>query len=127
LRKPGDPNAPRCLSCLYLVENNDDGRMVLRSMFLEVFNNPMIIEVGILNDLELKRFDSFWVDKYFDEPKQEYLENYWTATIFNEREPSWEYLLEGTIIMKNASEIREVDDHVSRYFPEIYDDIQKAR
>ena len=126
-RRELNPNSPSRLSCLYLVDNSESGRLILRSMFLGVFKNPMIIEVDVWNNMELKRFDSTWIDRYFDNPSEEYLSNYWNGVVANEQEPAWEYLLEGSIIMRVADQARDIDAYVERHFPETYAEIQAAR
>lgn len=115
------------LSCIYLVDNDIDGRTVLQNMFVGSFTRPKIVEVDILNNLELTKCDHHWLQKYFDEPKDEYIVNYWTGIPLNEKYPSWEYLLEGTIQMTNHSEIQDVIDDVKNNFPTEYQAIINDR
>lgn len=120
-------SAPSRLSCLYLAENNFDSREMLRSMFVNVFSSPKIINVEILNQMELVQVDHKWVDKYFAEPNEDYIKNYWNGMQHNEDFPSWEYLLEGTIIMANSEQMLEIDNHVQNEFPLIFEKIMADR
>jgi hypothetical protein len=115
--------APSRLSCLYLADNNIDGRTVLSGMFSNSFTRPMIIEVAVLNKMELIKADHNWLDEYLNEPKEEFIKNYWTAIPFNDKHESWEYLLEGTVIMTNQEQMEEIEEHVKNEFPTYYDAI----
>ena len=108
------------LSCVYLVENTFDSRLLLQSMFADFFWNPKIVEVDILNSIEITKCDVTWLNKYYEEPKDEYIVNYWTGVPSNENYSTWEYLLEGTIQMTNPDEIEDIIDDVRINFPTEY-------
>lgn len=108
------------LSCVYLVDNTFDGRLLLESMFADFFKNPKIVEVDILNSIEITKCDVTWVNKYSEEPKDEYIVNYWTGVPANENYSTWEYLLEGTIQMTNPDEIEDIIGDVRINFPTEY-------
>ena len=55
--------APSRLSCIYLFEDDIDSRLTLRNMFIDLFPNPLVVEVSISNKLELMKFDYRWIDK----------------------------------------------------------------
>jgi hypothetical protein len=126
-RREFNSAAPSRLSCLYLVEDNFDGRIVLNDMFSASFKKPMILEVYLLNKMELMQFDHNWIDQYYQDPQERYLKSYWTSVMFNDEKPSWEYLLEGTIRMTNASQKQEIDEFVKKNYPDDYNAIIQAR
>ena len=115
--------APSRLSCIYLVEDNIDGKLVLSDMFKGAFKNPMIFEVSLLNKMEIMRFDHHWIDLYYKDPQEKYLKSYWTSEMFNEKQPSWEYLLEGTIQMTDIEQKKIIDTYVEQNFPDEYNAI----
>jgi len=121
-RRKHNYGAPSRLSCLYLVEDNDDGRCVLKEMFGQVFGNPEILEVSILDNMELMRFDYRWIDLYFKDPQAEYLKNYWEQKTYNNM-PSWEYLLEGSIRMTNKEQHKKIEEYVRINYPVDYNAI----
>ncbi len=122
LRRQYAPNAPSRLSCVYLVENNIDGRIVLQNMFFN-FSNPMIIEVHILQSIALFKADSSWIDLYNQEQKEDYIKKYWSGETYSKFN-KWEYLLEGTIQMTNSEQINEIEEHTKNHFPNAYQKIQ---
>jgi hypothetical protein len=99
--------APSRLSCIYLVDNDIDGKFILQNMFVGTFKEPKIVEVDILND--------------------DCIVNYWAGIAFDAAHPSWEYLLEGTIQMTNADQINDIEEHVKISFPTEYQAIVKYR
>ncbi|MDX2001790.1 MAG: hypothetical protein SFW35_05135 [Chitinophagales bacterium] len=121
------PAAPSRLSCLYLVENNTDGRDTLGNMFRGAFKDPMIFEVSILNQLEVMRFDHNWVEIYYDDPQEGYLKSYWSGELYDSKNPSWEYLLEGTVQLTDLKQKKEIDTYVERKFPDDFKSILANR
>lgn len=115
------------LSCVYLVDNDIDGRTVLQNMFVGTFGRPLIVEVDILNNMELTKCDHHWLQKYYEEPNDEYIVNYWTGVPLNDKFPSWEYLLEGTIVLTLQEQANQIDRHVETEFPIYYEQIQLER
>jgi hypothetical protein len=126
-RRDYNYGAPSRLSCIYLMEDDFDSRLDLRNMFIDIFPNPLVVEVFILNHLELMKFDYRWIDKYYDEPKEEYIKNYWTSIPVNEKNPKWEYLLEGTIKMTNREQFEMLEDYVRQNHPDEYEGILLTR
>ena len=122
-RREYNYGAPSRLSCVYLVEDSIDGRMVLSDMFKGAFNNPMIIEVSLLNKMEIMRFDHHWIELYYQDPQEKYLKSYWTSEMVNDKQPSWEYLLEGTIQMTDIAQKQQIDKYVEQNFPVEYNAI----
>jgi hypothetical protein len=126
-RRKYNYGAPSRLSCLYLADNDLDGRTMLQNMLGISFRRPLIVEVAVLNKMELVKADHRWLDTmYLNDPKEEYIQNYWTEVPLDKK-PSWEYLLEGTIIMTNQQQIQEIEEHVKNEFPIYYDAIIAER
>lgn len=96
-------------------------------MFVDSFINPFIVEVDILNQMELTKCDQQWLEKYYNEPNNEYVKNYWDGVTYNEKCTSWEYLLEGTIILTNLEEAKLIDEHVMKDFLIEYEQIKSER
>lgn len=119
--------APSRLSCLYLMDDEIDSRIDLNNIFVDIFKNPFVVEVLILNQMELMKFDYRWIDKYFDEPKEEYIKNYWTSIQVNDKYPKWEYLLEGTIKMTNKEQFEILENYVKQNHPDEFESILVAR
>jgi hypothetical protein len=126
-RREYNYGAPSRLSCLYLMEDDVDSRFDLRDMFIDLFTRPLVVEVVILNNLELLKFDYRWVDQYYEFPNEEFIKNYWTSVPYDDVNPKWEYLLEGTIIMQNEEQIEQVDAFARENYPEQYEGILLSR
>lgn len=112
-----NPGAPSRLSCIYLVKNNDEGRLVLRDMLVNIFANPIVCEVDIFNKMELVKCDHNWIDNYLFNKNERYIENYWTGKELN-LSGGWEYLLEGSIILTNTEQIQKIREHTKKNFSE---------
>ena len=127
-RRKYNGGAPSRLSCLYLAENDYDGRILLGNMFRKYFKRPMIIEVAVLNNWVLTKVDPHWLNEYLNETKgkEEVIRNYWTGVSFNDQ-TSWEYLLEGTIMMTSQQQIEEIEEHVKQEFPIYYEAIMAEK
>jgi hypothetical protein len=52
-----------------------------------------------------RRVDTRWYDSYAKDPKNEFVEKYWLSELFDEACPTWEYLVDGMIEVKNQSEL----------------------
>lgn len=93
-------------------------------MFVNAFTQPIVIEVNLYNKLELLRFDHKWIDLYFQDPKEEYILNYWKGDQCG-KEPSWEYLLEGSIQIVGKEKWEELGEIVKSRYPEDYKRIRE--
>lgn len=92
------PEKPTRYTCLYLAENDIDGRINLGNM-LEFFYRPYIMEVTALpNPFAIARVDRRWFDAYASERNIRLVVNYWLGKPFNAI-PAWEYLLEGSAVV----------------------------
>jgi len=119
-RRIVSPHAPSRLSALYLVQNNEDGRMTLRSMLLSVLTKPKILKVKIINILDgscLFRADHRWYEEYYNNPVESIIDSYWSRNSFDEKIPSWEYLLEGTIGLVEIDDFEEILMYAQEQWP----------
>ena len=89
------PQAASRLCSLFLAENTEDGRNHIKTMFPHA--DLHIIEVTIPKAFRFNKVDFTWFDNYSEEPKAEYIENYWKSIPYDENVPTWEYLVEGFI------------------------------
>jgi hypothetical protein len=119
--------APSRLSCIYLMGEDIDSRFDLRDMFIDIFIRPLVVEVKILNNLELMKFDYRWIDQYYESPNEEFIKNYWNAVPYDDVNPKWEYLLEGTILMANEEQIEQVANYARENYREQYESILITR
>lgn len=76
--------------------------------------------------MELKRFDSSLIDLYINDPREEYIEKYWSGQSYIKESPKWEYLLEGTIEITNQNERFDLCSYVEKNYPSDYDSIVRA-
>jgi hypothetical protein len=87
-------NAASRLSCLWVAEDTEEGKTHIRSM---LGSDILILKVRIPVALRVSKVDTTWLDAYFEEPRQEFIENYWRSIPFNEQRVTWEYLVDGAI------------------------------
>jgi hypothetical protein len=126
-RRQFNYGAPSRLSCLYLIENNIDSSFDLNNMFADVFKDPLIVEVQILDKFELMKFDFRWVDEYYKSPSKNYIEHYWNGLSYDEKKPKWEYLLEGSIQMINKEQYELVEEYSKSKYTNEYEAILLTR
>ena len=84
---------PSRLSALYLAEDNQFGIANIKRMF----GGISIFRVEILNNIQIHRADVSWYEEYGKDYDEQYISNYWNGISYDEKNPRWEYLLEGTI------------------------------
>lgn len=118
VRRIVNPDAPSRLSSLFFVEDNEDGRITLGNMFRNLMTDPMTIEVFILNYMALVRADNRWFERYFVDPNERYIENYWQQVPAGNR-PSWEYLLEGSLSIVSRDDHEHILSHTKQTWPDL--------
>jgi len=119
-RRVVNPNATSRLSALYLVENNEDGAITLRGMFIDVLEEPQVLRVDILNKLDgtdLLRADHRWYEQYYETPSEEIIDNYWAGKPFDDGSPSWEFLLEGSVRLLDSDVWDYINDLARQRWP----------
>lgn len=102
VRRIIDKNLPSRLSCIFLAENDLDGRTMLKNMFLKKVKF-VIAEVEINEYIAFHKADSKWIEHYEKTKDKTAISNYWIGTDFDNF-PEYEYLIEGIINLKNESD-----------------------
>lgn len=97
------PNAASRLCCLFVAENTQYGIELIKKIFPN--NDLRIVKVTIPMALRFNKVDSKWFDEYHENPKDEYIKNYWMSVPYDESVPTWEYLLEGLIKIKYPEDL----------------------
>lgn len=102
IRREINLNLPSRLVCLFLAEDNIDGRVMLRNMF---FNKKTfrIVSVRINFALRIHKADSRWIEEYERTKDKVAIENYWKG-ITLDNNPQYEYLLDGQIELLNSED-----------------------
>lgn len=98
-RRQHYPEKVSRLTCIYLAERTEAGVNLIHSM---LGPEVEILDVKSSFCLDITKADVSWYDRYALNPKQEYIENYWSGTQFSERE-AWEYLFDGCIEIEDES------------------------
>jgi hypothetical protein len=108
-RRSLDSGMPSRLTCLFLAEDDEDinGRLNIQDMLTRLDWKPQVLQVEIENQLALHKADNRWYDYYFDDPKPEYIVNYWNGTPLD-AVPTWEFLLEGSVRLTSQNDIELV-------------------
>jgi hypothetical protein len=100
VRREIAPAVPSRITCLYLAEDNLEGRENLRDM-LTAYKRPFVFEIGLLQPyFGLHKADNRWLELYRSEPVRDHVENYWLGKPYNNI-PTWEYLFEGSAVFIN--------------------------
>jgi len=93
-KRRSTPNFPPSrLSALYLAEDSESGIANIKQMF----NGLSIFRVEILNEYQIHKADVRWYEEYGNCYEVQYISNYWAGVPYDNENPRWEYLLEGTI------------------------------
>lgn len=108
-RRQHYPEKVSRLTCIYLAERTVSGVNLIHSM---LGPEVEILDVKISVCLGITKADVSWYDEYVLNPKQEYIENYWSGMQFSEKE-SWEYLFDGCIEVEDKSLLTVLDDGAS--------------
>jgi len=98
IRRKVLPDGASRLASLYVADDSDLGRAHVRKMLGATVH---ILKVTIPLALRVTKCDTRWFELYYQDPKPEYVESYWSSTAFDDLTPTWEYLVDGMI---------EVDD-----------------
>ncbi len=98
-RRQIKPEAASRLCCLWLAEDNEQGRLHLRQMFGDGLS---VLQVEISQQSRLSKADTAWFDRYFATGDVAFIDAYWRGAALNSNQPFWEYLLEGTIKVEST-------------------------
>ncbi len=104
VRRVAGGNLVSRISCLWLAERNEQGISHVRSM---LGDHVYFLDVAITCNLALTRTDTSWFDAYWNEPREEFAQGYWSQSPFGNT-PNWEYLLDGEIVVENPEQLAHV-------------------
>lgn len=114
IRREINSNLPSRLVCLFLAEDNYDGRIMLQNMFYNK-KSFCIVPVKIICSLRLHRADSKWIEEYEKTKDKVAIENYWKGVTLDNN-PQYEYLLDGQIKLLNTEDKEYIlNDHKIRH------------
>ncbi len=104
VRRDIAPKAPSRLTCLYLADNSKEGQDNIDAM-LSSFKRPLTLEVNILQPyFGFHYADNRWLEAYAENPQPDFIQNYWLRKAFDDKQV-WEFLLEGSVIIKNEDNL----------------------
>ena len=115
-RRQYSNESPSRITCLFMVEDTIDGRLVLANMFGENKKDylPILLELVPLRIDRITKVDSRWYELYLKEKdKKEYIENYWIGKASDN--PLWEILFEGMVTLKNVEQRVELQEILNKY------------
>lgn len=87
-------NAVSRLECLYVADNQS----VIKEMFRH-HPDLLILKVKIAEALNYTRADSRWYDEYDELRSRKCIKKYWNGQKYDENISTWEYLVDGLIII----------------------------
>jgi hypothetical protein len=104
------PEAASRLASLFVADDTLDGERNLREMFGH--NADLwLLRVGIPAAIRFTKADARWFDAYWEDPREEYVEAYWSQELSPGEGNRWEYLVEGVLKMvdeKQMAKLRRV-------------------
>ncbi|OGD66646.1 hypothetical protein A3F08_03090 [Candidatus Berkelbacteria bacterium RIFCSPHIGHO2_12_FULL_36_9] len=98
-RRKYNPKAPSRLSCLYLSENSEKGRAMIKNMFPQY--KAFTVKITHLNSIHLA--DINWFDEFIISRNLDLLRKYWAGE--PSKKPRWEFLLDGRIEFIDKDEL----------------------
>jgi hypothetical protein len=87
-------NAVSRFECLYVADNES----IIKDMF-HYDPDLLILKVKIAEALNYTKVDSRWYDDYCDNKRRKSIKRYWNGQKYDEYTSSWEYLVDGLIIV----------------------------
>ena len=108
-RRLVDSSLPTRLTCIYLAEDNLEGRIMLQNMFPSK-KNFRIVPIKIRHGYKIHKADSKWISKYELTGDFSSIENYWKGLQFDDQ-PQFEYLLDGQIELSNSEDGEYIKQH----------------
>jgi hypothetical protein len=109
MRRIVDINLPSRLACIFLAEDNFEGRVMLQNMFSNKINFK-IVPVKITVSNRLFKADSKWIGEYEKTGNKQLIENYWHGEDFDNK-PQYEFLLEGQIELKQSGDREYIETY----------------
>ncbi|AZQ59837.1 DUF2441 domain-containing protein [Maribacter sp. MJ134] len=101
IRRLIDSNLPSRFTCLFLAEDNIDGRTMLKNMFSNRKNFRIApVEVDFI---KVHKADSKWIDAYERNKNIHLIKSYWKGENYDAN-PQYEYLVDGIVKLKKAED-----------------------
>lgn len=115
-RRSYAPDAPSRLCCLWLAENTLPARNWVQGM---TGTMSFLVEVKVTLLASMCRVDAQWLSLLVadDHTDEEALQGYWSGHPRPDREPLWEFLLEGQITATDAGELARLQAFIKDYGP----------
>ncbi|OBQ52803.1 DUF2441 domain-containing protein [Tamlana sp. s12] len=115
VRRQINSNLPSRLTCIFVAEDDIDGRNMLRNMF---FNRTKFhIAPVVLNSIKSHKADSKWITDYEKTKKISSIVKYWQGIDFDKHH-QYEYLIEGVVRLENKEdrEIIKTEFNSEKYY-----------
>jgi hypothetical protein len=97
------------LTSLYLAECNSFGEDHIRNMLGN--NDLYIFPVTIPKAFRVTKVDTHWFDQYYLTKNIHDIDNYWLSGPYDEDNPTWEYLVERIIQIKDKKDQVYIQEH----------------
>lgn len=99
-------NAVSRLECLYVADNE----ATIEEMF---HHHPdlLVFRVKIAEALNYTRVDSKWYEEYWTTRNRKCIKKYWTGRKYDESISSWEYLVDGLIIVDDPKQLSNLNSY----------------
>lgn len=118
VRREINPNLPSRLACVYLAENNIEGRVMLQNMFHRK-KNVGIFPVEIIYCDKFHCADSKWVEIFEMTGERSSIEQYWKG-IESDNKPQYEYLVDGKIQLLNSEDQKTIFENFRVHQRELF-------
>lgn len=107
VRRKNKPESISRLECLWVAEDNLNGRMMLSNMFPN-YKKPYLLNVRCLPLTNIERYDAVWIEEYSEHGETKYIEGYWSGLAYNNESPQWEYLVSGRLECYVPDQVKNV-------------------
>lgn len=114
VRRIVNPLFPSRLTCIFLAEDNLEGRTMLKNMFYKRKSNFLIEKIKIEYAFLFHKVDYRWIEIYEEDNREEYIYSYWLGKPFD-KYPQFEYLLEGQISIKNEEALALIKKKIAEF------------
>jgi hypothetical protein len=96
-------NAASRLDCLYVADNKD----TIKRLFND-HPDLLILKVKIAEALRFTKADTQWFEEYYKTECKKCIKKYWTSRKYEDNVNSWEYLVDGLIVVDDPSGLEYV-------------------
>ena len=115
-------NAVSRLECIYVADNE--------ATIEEMFNHHpdlLIFKVKIAEALNYTKVDSKWYEEYWKTGKRKCIKKYWTGSKNTKNIASWEYLVDGLIIIDDPKHLAYLNSYKKELEEEFKFNISTSR